>query len=122
MLLDLIIDIYDTFIGLKSQSTYNSVHSLNCNNYLNEYFYNKIPHLTVLFPIKDYFYSVISKLDLLISLNVSLSSSNDSSHLQVLLDQAPHLYAFTLTNWFSIKQILTTNYKSFDSSIGFAKQ
>jgi len=74
---------------------------------MHHFYFHKIRHLTVLFPINDYFYSVIPKLDLLISLNVSLFHSDDSSNFQVLLDRTPHLYALTLTNWFSIGEILT---------------
>ncbi len=81
---------------MKSQSTcsnntdsYNSVHTLNYNNYPNEIYFSRIRHLTVSFPIDDDFYSIIPKLNLLIFLNVSLISQNDASHLQVLLDQTP---------------------------------
>jgi len=91
-------------------SSYNSVYSLNCNNLnIHHIYFSQIRHLTVLFPMNDYFNSFIPKLDRLISLNVSLSSSNDSSHLQILLDQTSHLYALNLTNSFTIKEIFRKN-------------
>jgi hypothetical protein len=101
---------YDHFMGTKSQSTcpnnvysYNRVRSLNYNNYLDGYF-SRIHHLIISFPI-----FVLPNFNSLISLDVSLTTSNDSSYLQVLLDQTPCLYALKVSNSFSIQEILTKN-------------
>jgi hypothetical protein len=69
--------------------------------------FSNIRFLSLLLPFDDQFLSVVSKLDQLVSLDVSVDSHSEDiqSQLQFLLDRAPRLQSLSFGSWLLSSQV-----------------
>ena len=99
---------------INNQQVYNCVRTLiydpsSDSEGLFDFIFSNISHLVINLLYNEHLFSLVPKLKSLSSLDVTIYEYDRSPQLQVLLDQAPHLYSLTIKSFdrpSSVKMII----------------